>query len=96
MELNLEWDRQEANANLRKHGVSIEEASSIFLDEIGVDGLDQTHSTNELRLYLIGLSDRNRILIVTYALENISDASVKIRLVCAKLANREERRKYES
>jgi uncharacterized protein len=57
--LRFEWDRRKAAANLRKHGVSFEEARTVFFDENALLRPDEVHSDNEDRFLLLGLSGQN-------------------------------------
>ena len=54
--MRLEWDARKARANFRKHGVSFEEASSVFFDPLSVTGDDPDHSVSERRLVPFGIS----------------------------------------
>ena len=65
--MRLELDAQKARKNLRKHGVSFEEASSVFFDPLSVTGEDPDHSRTERRLVTFGVSSRGRLLIVAHA-----------------------------
>ncbi|WP_447980704.1 BrnT family toxin [Candidatus Nitrospira bockiana] len=57
---------EEGRANLKKHGVSFEEASTVFLDVLSVTGADPDHSVGEQRFVTFGASNRNRLLIVAH------------------------------
>jgi len=82
------WDRRKAAANLKKHSVSFEEASTAFEDEHGAYFPDSLH---EDRFILIGHSQAQRVLYVVYA-EVTQDA---IRIISARKATRHERTRYE-
>ena len=86
----FEWDWQKAAANLRKHGVSFEEAMTVFLDDHSLTGADPDHSFGEMRWLIIGRSARGRILLVAHA-----DAGGIIRLINAREATRREKHLYE-
>jgi hypothetical protein len=88
--LRFEWDKKKADANLRKHGVSFDEAVEVFYDPNALEDYDQTHSDEEGRFFIIGLSSR-RLLYVIYA----ERAGGAIRLISARKAGKIERRKYE-
>jgi len=88
--MEFEWDEAKAAANLAKHGISFEEAKSVFDDRLYVDFYDPKHSLNEHRYIIIGQSDQRRVLIVSYTERN--DA---IRLINARELTRGERRDYE-
>jgi uncharacterized DUF497 family protein len=88
--MSFEWDEEKAAANLAKHGVSFEEAKTVFDDRLYVDFYDPKHSLNEHRYIIIGQSNQRRVLIVSYTERN--DA---IRLINARELTRGERRDYE-
>jgi uncharacterized DUF497 family protein len=90
--LGFEWDSRKAAANLRKHGVSFEEARSVFLDEDALLRPDGDHSDDEDRFVLPGLSDRLRDVVVCHCYRQ--DDQV-IRMISARKANGVERRQYE-
>lgn len=64
--IEFEWDSAKAAANLRKHGVSFEEARSVFYDEFAVQFFDEDHSTDEERFLLLGMSTGARLLLVCH------------------------------
>ncbi len=83
------WDSRKAAANLKKHGVSFDEASSAFEDELGAYYPDSVH---EDRFILIGYSRRQRLLYVVHA-EVTPEA---IRIISARKATRHEKTRYEN
>ena len=89
--LRFVWDTAKAAANRRKHGVTFEEARTVFLDEQALLLADPEHSDEEDRFVLVGLSAGLRILVVVHAYR---DAEGVIRLVSARKANRREQRIY--
>jgi uncharacterized DUF497 family protein len=84
------WDRNKAARNLSKHGVSFEEAKTIFDDPLYVDFYDPDHSEDEARYLIVGESNRGRLLIVSYTEEGDST-----RLISAREVTRTEREAYE-
>ena len=86
----LRWDPEKARSNLRKHGVSFEEAASLFRDVLSVTISDPLHSSEESRFVTIGRSDRGRTLVVVH-----SEVGETIRIISARVATPRERRKYE-
>lgn len=62
--MRFEWDPAKATANLKKHGVSFEEAQSVFFDEFAVQFFDDEYSTAEERFLLLGLSFKARLILV--------------------------------
>jgi uncharacterized protein len=87
---NFEWHPEKALTNLQKHGVSFEEASTVFGDPLAMNMPDPDHSLQEERFILLGLSHRIRLLVVTYA-----ERGIKTRLISARQATKRERRQYE-
>jgi uncharacterized DUF497 family protein len=88
--MRFSWDPKKAAANLQKHGVSFEEASTVFRDTLSVTGSDPDHSVDETRFVTFGSSVNNRLLVVAHTEEND-----KIRMISARLMTRQERRIYE-
>ena len=87
----FEWNKRKASENVRKHGVSFEEATSAFLDENARVIPDPEHSGDEDRFVLLGLSVRIRLLVVVHCHREQDDA---IRIISARKADRSERRQY--
>lgn len=86
-ELRFTWDPKKARANLNKHGVSFEEARSVFYDEHAVEFYDDAHSEWEDRFLLLGLSSRLRLLLVCHCFR---EAEGVIRIVSARKATPSE------
>ncbi len=90
MNLDFEWDREKAEANVSKHGISFEEALSAFADLLSVTISDPDHSQAEQRYLLLGLSHQGRLLVVSH-----TERSEAIRIISARRASRREKRMYE-
>ena len=88
--MRFEWNALKAARNLRKHGVSFDEASSVFFDPLSATGDDPDHSLEERRFVTFGMSSSGRLLVVTQMEQH--DA---IRIITARLATRTERKLYE-
>jgi hypothetical protein len=88
--LGFEWDPRKAARNLAKHGVSLEEAATVFGDALGRIASDPRHSVEEKRFVLLGLSRGRRLLAVMFA-----ERGEAVRLISARPATRRERREYE-
>ncbi|MFN6460387.1 MAG: BrnT family toxin [Nostoc sp. DedVER02] len=88
--MEFEWDESEAKANITKHGVSFEEAKTVFDNVLAVIFDDQAHSVNEKREIIIGHSQNNRLLLISF-----TERSNAIRIISARLATRREREDYE-
>jgi uncharacterized DUF497 family protein len=88
--VTYEWDPDKAAANVKKHGVSFEEAASVFLDPSALTFWDPDHSAEEDREITIGRSAQQRILFVAHAARGD-----RIRIISARRATSRERRQYE-
>ncbi len=89
--LSFEWDLTKAVWNFEKHGISFEEASSIFKDFLSITIHGAAHSSIEEERYItLGLSTRNRLIVVVHC-----ERDDRIRIISARQANRLEKRKYE-
>lgn len=91
MSLSFEWDPEKAIQNRRKHGVSFEEAVSVFSDERARLIDDPDHSVEEERFILLGLSVSLRVLVVVHCYRK---SGSRIRVISARKATREEKRFY--
>ena len=89
--MRFEWDFEKARLNLRKHGVSFEEAASVFHDPLSATFDDPDHSVGERRLITVGYSSRGRILVVSHA-----ERGNVLRIISARLATAHERKRHES
>ena len=88
--MTFEWDENKARVNLKKHGVSFDEAVSVFRDPLSITVADQTHSESEYRFIDIGISDLGRVLVVSY-----TERASRIRIISCRQALLMERRAYE-
>jgi uncharacterized DUF497 family protein len=87
MKPHFDWNPEKAKANLRKHQIDFEEASTIFDDPQFITFLDEEHSADEERYITIGLSNKNRLLMVAH-----TERNDQIRIISArKVTNREEK-----
>jgi len=91
--IRFEWNSAKAASNLRKHGVSFDEAKSVFYDDFAVQFYDTDNSNpGEDRFLMLGLSSESRILIVCHCER---DDGNTIRVISARKATRKERKFYE-
>ena len=90
MKVTIEWDPAKARANRRKHGVTFEEAATVFNDPLSSTIPDPMHSESEERFVIVGQSIQQRLLIVVH-----TDRGDHIRIISARLANPHERKTYE-
>ncbi len=92
MHLEFAWDPEKAKTNQRKHGISFEEAKTVFYDDNARIIHDPDHSQSEERFILLGMSLKLRILIVCHCYRSQEKV---IRIISARRATKRERRKYE-
>jgi uncharacterized DUF497 family protein len=90
MSLAFEWDEKKAKTNLKKHGVSFEEAITVFGDPFALTIYDPLHSEDEERFIALGESNRRRLLVVVF-----TERGDKIRIISSRVASRGERKDYE-
>ena len=88
--MKFSWDPKKSAANLKKHGVSFEEASTVFHDTLSITGSDPDHSDQEQRFVTFGNSSQDRLLVVAH-----TDEGETIRMISARLVTRQERSIYE-
>jgi len=91
--IKFEWDSAKATANIKKHGVSFEEARSVFYDEFAVQFFDDDHSSSEERFLLLGMGTGARLLLVCHCER---DAGNTIRIISARKATKNESTFYGS
>ena len=90
MFLLFEWDRNKAQQNIKKHGISFEEATTVFGDPLSLTIRDPLHSIGDERFVIIGYSYKYRLLVVVH-----SERGNRIRIISARRATRQERKTYE-
>ena len=90
MALGFSWDPRKAASNERNHGVSFEEAVTVFGDPLSLTVPDPEHSESENRFLVLGFSASSRLLVVAHV-----ERGDDIRLISARLASRRERIDYE-
>ena len=88
--MKFEWDAKKAAANLRRHGVSFEEATSLLGDRLARTYEDPDHSDSEPRELTFGFSSTGRALVVSHC-----ERGERVRIISARQMTRRERRQYE-
>ena len=88
--MRFEWDPRRAAANLRKHGISFEEATTALRDDLALTGRDPDHSTGEARYITFGVSSQGRLLVVSH-----TERGGSVRIISARTATKSERKIYE-
>lgn len=90
--LKFEWDPTKAASNQKKHGITFDEAKSVFYDELAVQFYDKNDSQSEDRFLMLGLSCESRVLIVCHCERHCGDT---VRIISARKATKNERTYYE-
>ncbi len=89
--MQFEWDPEKAKQNYKKHRVYFEEATTVFYDPLSATFDDPDHSIGELRLITVGFSSRGRLLVVSH-----TEREKNIRIISARTATAQERRRHET
>jgi len=87
----FEWNNQKASANKKKHGVSFEEAKSVFYDDFAIQFFDTENSNDEERFLMLGKSHLSRLLLVCHCEK---DEGETVRIISARKATAKERKLY--
>ena len=90
-ELDFEWDKRKEKANVKKHGVSFEEARTAFYDEKAIEFFDPDHSDDEDRFILLGLSFKPQVLVICHCFR---ESETVIRIISARKADKDEEHEY--
>jgi len=88
--MKFEWDPQKADGNLKKHGVSFQDAASALGDALSITYPDPDHSLREHRFITVGMSQSGRVFMVAH-----TDRRGNIRIISARKTTRKERKHYE-
>jgi uncharacterized DUF497 family protein len=89
--MQFEWDREKAKKNSRKHKVSFDEAMTVLYDPLSATFDDPDHSDDEQRLITVGYSSHGRLLVVSH-----TERGKAIRIISARLATTQERKRHEN
>jgi len=92
MQIRLEWDPRKERRNLQRHGIGFDEASTVFADPLSITIPDPDHSDDEARWVIMGVSHRQRLLVVVHSEKEDEES---IRIISARPADGSERREYE-
>ena len=91
IELQFEWDRRKERANVKKYGISFDEARTAFYDENAIQFFDPDHSDDEDRFILLGISFKLRVLVVCHCFR---ESDTVIRIISARKADGDEENEY--
>ncbi|MDM3871168.1 BrnT family toxin [Porticoccus sp. W117] len=96
MQYNFEWDPAKARSNAVKHGVTFEQATSVFADSMALTIFDESHSNeHEQRWITLGQSNGQVYLVVVHTYQDQKDNTVTIRIISARPATKHEIKQYE-
>ncbi|VAW16125.1 hypothetical protein MNBD_BACTEROID05-464 [hydrothermal vent metagenome] len=90
-EIKFKWDKNKAEINQKKHGVSFEEAKSIFYDDYALEFFDEENSSKEERFLMLGLSVKLRVLVACHCIRERGDI---IRIISVRKATKKESKYY--
>lgn len=90
--VEFEWDAVKASSNKRKHGVTFEEAQSVFYDDFGIQFFDEENSELEDRFFMLGRSNQSKILLICHCEK---ESGNRIRIISARKATAKERKLYK-
>jgi uncharacterized DUF497 family protein len=91
--LRFEWDKKKDKSNTKKHGVSFEEAQTVFFDEHAIQFFDPEHSESEDRFILLGASFKSNTLVVCHCFR---EEETRVRIISARKADKDEEQVYWS
>jgi uncharacterized protein len=89
--MQFEWDRDKEKRNIKKHGISFDEAVTVFYDPLSATFDDPDHSMGELRFITIGFSSQRSLLVVSY-----TERGKRVRIISARPATAQERKRHEN
>ena len=93
---DFEWDAVKAPANARKHGVTFDQAATVFQDALALTAFDAEHSQQEERWFTLGFDASGALLAVSHTFQASTPARIRVRLISARPATRRERQFYEN
>ena len=92
---DFEWDAAKALTNVAKHGVTFDQAATVFLDALALTVYDESHSQSEERWFTIGHDAGSMLLVVAHTYKEIVPASARVRIISARQATKREQHFYE-
>jgi uncharacterized DUF497 family protein len=91
---NFEWDPRKAQDNRDKHGITFDEAATVFKDSKALSIFDPDHSDTEDRWITMGISEKGRLLIVIHTFREESDGDITIRIISSRKTTKQETKSY--
>lgn len=95
MTIDYEWDNAKALSNLNKHGITFDQAATVFLDSLALTVFDSAHSQDEERWFTLGHAAGGVLLAVAHTYQASGSATARVRIISARSASKRERRFYE-
>jgi uncharacterized DUF497 family protein len=92
---DFEWDPAKALSNLQKHGVSFEDATTVFLDALALTVYDAASSQDEERWFTLGFDASGKLLAMAHTYQDIAPGRARLRIISVRHATKRERRDYE-
>jgi len=93
---DFQWNPTKALYNVRKHGVTFDQAATVFLDAMALTAYDEANSEGEDRWFTLGYDAGGRLLAVAHTYDEIGPANVRVRIISARKATMRERHAYEN
>ena len=88
--MDFEWNKNKADINLKKHGISFQEAATVFGDKLALTFNDPDHSIDEHRLLTFGVARTGKYVVVSH-----TELDISIRIISARMMTKQERKIYE-
>ena len=95
MRYDFEWDPQKAKSNFHKHGVSFEEAVTVFKDPNALSIFDDEHSIKEERWITLGISSSGKLLVICHTFQELDSKTCMIHIFSSRKATKNESKQYE-
>ena len=95
MRYDFEWDPQKAKLNFHKHGVSFEDAATVFKNPNALSIFDDKHSINEERWITLGISSSGILLVLCHTFQELDSRTCVIRIFSSRKATKKELKQYE-
>ncbi len=94
MNYNFEWDLEKAKLNKKRHRLNFELAATVFKDPQALSVFDKEHSETEERWITMGIASNGNLIVVVHTFKEENDTSVRIRIISARKATRNEAKQY--
>ena len=95
MRYDFEWDPQKAKSNFDKHGVSFEDAATVFKDPNALSIFDTEHSINEERWVTLGIASSGKLLVICHTFQELDSRTFVVRIFSSRKATKKESKQYE-